>query len=87
MFGIRNFTFIGRAGKWGFEFTVGIIEEVTFNATSSAAAHATEIPQNIDVKLISKDRFITSTSTLVISKMAQTKLIDVIAGATTNLLV
>ncbi|MEX1383466.1 hypothetical protein [Lutibacter sp.] len=90
MFGLRNFTgfsFVGKIGKVGFEFTAGIIDEVTFNITGSAAAHATEIPENINVKFISKDQFITSTSAVVTSKIAQTKLFDLIAGATPNLII
>ena len=89
MFGFRNFTrysFVGRVGKVVVEFSAGIVEEVTFNITSSAAANAAEIPENINVKFISKDQFITSTSAVVGSKIAQTKLFDIVAGATPNLL-
>ena len=90
MFGFRNFTgfsFVGKIGKVGLEFTAGIVEEVTFNITGSAAAHAAEIPENINVKFISKDQFITTTSAVVSSKIAQTKLFDLIAGATPNLII
>lgn len=90
MFGFRNFTgfsFVGKVGKFGLEFTAGIVEEVTFNITNSAAAHAAEIPPNTNVKFISKDQFITSTSAVVSSKIVQTKLLDVIVGATPNLLI
>ena len=90
MFGFRNFTgfsFVGKVGKVGLEFTAGIVEEVTMNITGSAAAHAAEIPPNINVKFISKDQFITSTSAVVSSKIVQTKLLDVIVGATPNLLI
>lgn len=90
MFGFRNFTgfsFVGRVGKGVFEFSAGIVEEVTFNITGSAVANAAEIPENINLKLISKDQFITSTSAVVGSKIAQTKLFDVIAGATPNLFI
>ena len=90
MFGFRNFTgfsFVGKIGKLGLEFTAGIVEEVTFNITGSAVANAAEIPENINLKLISKDQFITSTSAVVGSKIAQTKLFDVIAGATPNLFI
>ena len=94
MFAFRNFTgfaFVGKIGKAGIEFTVGITvgiaEEVAFNITGLDAAHATQIPQNINVKFISKDKFITGTSALVSSKSVQTKLFDVIAGATPNLLI
>ena len=89
MFGYRNFTglsFVGKVGKFGVEFAAGIVEEVTFNITGSAAAHAAEIPTDINVELISKDKFITTTSAVVSSKIVQTKLIDVIVGATPNLL-
>ena len=51
MFGFRNFTgfsFVEKIGKVGLEFTAGIVEEVTFNITASAAAHAAEIPENIN---------------------------------------
>ena len=90
MFGFINFTgfaFIGKVGKFSLKFTAGIVEEVTFNITASAAANAAEIPQDINVKFISKDQFIMSTSAVVGSKIAQTKLINVIACATTNLLI
>ena len=90
MFGFRNFTgfsFVGKIGKVGLEFTAGIIEEVTFNITGSVVAHAAEVPENINVKFISKDQFITSTSAVVSSKILQTKLVDVIVGATPNLLI
>ena len=90
MFGFRNFTgvsFVGKVGKFGLEVTAGIVEEITFNITGSAAANATEIPSNINVKFISKDQFITSTSAIVSSKIVQTKLLDVIVGATPNLLI
>ena len=90
MFGFRNFTgfaFVGRIGKVGIEFTAGIIEEVTFNITGSAVAHAAEVPENINVKFISKDQFITSTSAVVSSKIVQTKLCDLIACATPNLII
>lgn len=90
MFAFRNFTgvsFVGKIGKFGIEFTAGIIEEVvTLNITGSAAVHAVEIPENIiNAKLISKDPFITSTSMLITSNTVQTKLFDVIASATPNL--
>ena len=90
MFGFRNFTgfsFVGRVGELGWEFTLGIVDEIAFNVTGSAAANAAEIPEKINFKLISKDQFVTSTSAVVGSKIAQTKLFDVIAGATPNLLV
>ena len=89
MFGLTNktFTFLGRIGTFTFEFTAGVLEEVTLNVTGSAAANAAELPQNIDVNFISKDQLITTTSAVVSSKIAQTKLIDVVAGATTNLLI
>lgn len=90
MFGFKNFTgfsFVGKIGKYGFEFTAGMVEEVTLNITGSAAAHAAEIPQNINLKVISKDQLITGTSAVVSSKIVQTKLFDVIVGATPNLLI
>lgn len=92
MFGITNRTFIGfsfitKISKTGLEFAAGIVEEVTFNVTGAAAAHAAEIPPNMNVKLISKDQFITGTSAVVSSKIIQTKLLDVIVGATPNLLI
>jgi len=90
MFGIRNLTklsFIAEVGRVTLEFSVGMLEEVTLNATSTGVANAAEIPQNMNVNVISKDQLITTTSALVSSKIAQTKLVDVIAGATTNLLI
>lgn len=90
MFGLRNFTgfaFMAKLGNGTIEFAAGIVEEVTFNITGSIAANAAEIPENINVKFISKDQFITSTSAVVGSKIAQTKLFDIIAGASPNLLI
>ena len=90
MFGLRNFTgfaFMAKVRNGTIEFAAGIIEEVTFNITGSAAAHAAEIPTDINVEFISKDKFITTTSAIVSSKIVQTKLIDVIVGATPNLLI
>ena len=43
MFGFRNFIGFGIArkiGNFSLEFTAGLIEEVTFNVTSSVAANA-----------------------------------------------
>lgn len=90
MFGFRNFTgfsFVGKVGKFGLEFTAGMVEEVSFNITGSAAAHAAEIPTHINGEFISKDKLITTTSAIVSSKIIQTKVIDVIVGATPNLLI
>lgn len=90
MFGFRNFTgfsFVGKVGQLGLEFSAGLVEEITFNLTTSAAAHAAEIPSNINLQFISKDQFITSTSAVVSSKIVQTKLLDVIVGATPNLFI
>ena len=53
MFGFRNFTgytFVGKVGRVAFEFTAGVVEEVTFNITSSALANVAEIPENINFK-------------------------------------
>ena len=52
MFGFKNFTgvsFVRRVGNFAVEFTAGVIEEVTFNLTSAAAANAAEIPENINI--------------------------------------
>ena len=94
MFAFRNFTrnftgfsFVGKAGNLVFEFSAGIVEEVTFNITTGAIANAAEIPENINLKLISKDQFITATSAVVGSKIIQTKLFKVVAGATPNLFI
>ena len=90
MFGFRNFTgfsFVGKVGTLGLEFTAGMVEEVTFNLTSAAGAHAAEIPTDINVEFISKDKLVTTTSAVVSSTIVQTKLIDVIVGATPNLLI
>ena len=88
IFGSRNFTgvaFFGRIRKFSLEFSAGIVEELALNVTGSTAAHAAEVPQSINIKLISKDQFIASTSAVVGSKIAQTKLVDIIVGATSNL--
>ena len=90
MFGLRNFTgfsFVAKVSKAGLEFTAGIIEEVTFNITRSAAAHAAEIPTDINVGFISKDKLVTTTSAVVSSKILGTKVIDLLVGATPNLLI
>ena len=90
MFGFQNFTglsFVKKVGKFSLEFSAGIIEEITFNVTGSAAAHAAEIPQNMNVKFMSKDQFIASTSAVVGSKIAQTTFFDVIVGVTPNLFI
>ena len=90
MFGFRNFTglsFVGKIGKHTVDFAVGFVEEVTFNVTGAAAANAAEIPDNFDITLISKDKLITSTSAVVSSRLLQTKVLDVIAAATPNLLI
>ena len=81
-----GFSFIGKLGKVCLEFSLGIAEEVIFNITGSTAANASEMSEDINFTLISKDKFITSTSAVVGSKIAQTKLFDVISGATINLL-
>lgn len=89
MFGFRNFTgiaFVGKVGKFGLEVTVGFVEEITFNITTAAAAHGAEIPENVNVKLISKDQFVKGAA-VVSSKIAQTKLLEIIAGATPNLFI
>ena len=76
-----------KLGKVGLEFTAGIVKEVTFNITGSAAADATEIPENINIKFISKDQFLTSTSAVVTSKVVQAKLLDIIVSAAPNLII
>ena len=71
MFGSRNFTafsFLGKIVKVSFEFIVKIVEEVTLNITSSAAANAAEIPENVNVKVISNDQLINTTSAIISSK-------------------
>jgi hypothetical protein len=64
-----------------------LLEEVTFNITSSAVANAAEIPENINFKLVSKDQFITSTPLVAGLKIAETKAFDLIAGPTPNLFI
>lgn len=90
MFGFRNFTgfsFVGKVGTIGLEFTAGVVEEVTLNITGAAAAHAAEIPTDLHVEFISKDKLIPTASAVVSSKIVRAKLIDVIVGATPNLLI
>lgn len=51
MFGFRTFTrttFISKIGNWSFEFTFGVIEEVTFNMTGVNTANAIEIQENFN---------------------------------------
>jgi len=89
MFGVLNVTkisFVGKVGEIGLEFTLGLLEEVTFNFTAVANANAAEIPEATPYKFISEEEFIMSTSTIVGSKIAQTKLLELIAGATPNLI-
>ena len=90
MFGFRNFTgfsFVGKIGKFGVEFAAGAVEEITLNITSSAAANAAEIPDNLNLNLISKDQIITTTSLAVSSKIVKSNIFGLIAGATPNLFI
>ena len=85
MFGLRNFTgvsFVKKIGKWAFEFSAGLVEEITWNVTRPVAVNVAEIPE-----LIPNDAFITTTSAVVGSKITQTNIFDVVGGATTNLLI
>ena len=88
MFGFKNFTgftFIGKVGKVGAEFTWGIVEEITFNITSAGAANAAEIPENLNLNLPAKDKIIATATTAIVSKNVQDNLVGLIAGATPNL--
>lgn len=90
MFGFRNFTgfsFVGKVWKIFVEFSAGIVEEITFNVTSAAAANAAEIPENINVKFISKDQFITNTAAVVGYKIARTSIFNIMVRGTPNLLI
>jgi hypothetical protein len=90
MFGFRNFTgraFIAKIGNVTFEFAVGIIEEVTLNITASGVANATEIPENVNLNLLSKDQVVTTTSVAIGSKIMQSNVFGLIAGATPNLFI
>lgn len=90
MFGFTNFTglaFVGKVGTFGLEFTVGLVEEVTFNVTVIAAADAVEISENMNVKLISKDQFIVTAAAGIGSRIGQSKLFDLIVSATPNLFI
>lgn len=60
------------------------MEEVTFNVT---AAHAAEIPENSNLNLLPKDEIITSTSLAVSSKILQSNVVGLIAGARSNLFI
>lgn len=87
MFGFKNFTgisFVGKVGQFGVEFAAEIVEEVTFNVT---AANAAEIPDNLNLNLISKDQIITTTSIAVSSKILENNIFGLIAGATPNLFI
>lgn len=90
MFGLRNFTgraFILKLGNVTFEFAAGVIEEISFNITGSSAANAAEIPENLNLNLLSKDQIITTTSLAVSSKIVQGNAFSLIAGATPNLFI
>jgi hypothetical protein len=89
LFTLRNFTGIAfrKVGKGTFEFVAGFVDELTFNVTGAAAANAAQIPEDINVKFISKDQFITGTSAVVGSKIGQAKIVELIVGATPNLLI
>lgn len=90
MFGFRNFTeisFVAKISKSGLKFTARMVDEISFNITGAAAANAAQILEDINVKFISKDQFITGTSTVVGSKIAPTKIVELIAGATPNLII
>jgi hypothetical protein len=89
MFG-RNFTglaFITRIGNVTLEFAVGLFEEITLNITTSGVANAAEIPENFNFNLLSKDQIITTTSVAVSSKIVQSNVFNLIAGAIPNLFI
>ena len=90
MFGFRNFTgysFVAKIGKFEVEFTAGVLEEVTFNVTGSIAANAAEISDNFDFNLSVRDKLIASTSLTLSSKIIESNVCKLIAGATTNLFI
>jgi hypothetical protein len=90
MFGFKNFTgfsFVGKFGKYSMEFAAGVIEEVTFNITASGVANAAEIPENLNLNLPIKDQIIATASVAVNSKIVQSNVLGLIAGATPNLLI
>lgn len=88
MFGIRNtgLTFLAKVGNFSLEVACGMVEEITFNITDVAAANASELPENLNLKLISKDQFLTTTSAVVSSKILKINVVDLIYNATFNLL-
>lgn len=88
MFGFRNFTgisFVGKVGKFSIEFAAGVIEEVSFNITASGVANAAEIPETLNINLLTKEQIITTTSAAVSSKIVRSNVFGLIAGATPNL--
>jgi len=90
MFGFKNltgFSFVGKIGKFGMEFTAGMIEEITFNITSAGAANAVEIPENFNLNLPAKDKIVATVTAGVVSKNVQSNLVGLIAGATPNLFI
>lgn len=88
MFAFKNLTvsFVAKVGRFGIEFTTGVFDELALNVTGSAA-NAAELPKDINVKFISKNQFITGTTAVVSYKIVQTKIFDLIVGATPNLII
>lgn len=87
MFGFTNFTVlaVAKAGNLTLEFALGLVEEVVINVTAAGAADAAEIVEDIPLNIVSKDQIITSTSLAVSSKLLQSNVVGLIAGATPNL--
>ncbi len=69
----------------GVEFAAGIVEEITFNVTSSTVANAAEISENLNLNLSPKDQILATAVDAVGSKIIQSNVFGLIAGATPNL--
>ena len=89
MFGSKNFTeitFMGKIERASIEFSIRLVEEVTFNFLSN------NVSQNIRTEIISQNQLIaTNTCVLLNSKIVRSKLLpklfNLMAGATPNLLI
>ena len=69
----------------GVEFAAGIVEEITFNVRSSTVANAAEISENLNLNLSPKDQILATAVDAVGSKIIQSNVFGLIAGATPNL--
>lgn len=90
MFTFKNFTgisFVGKVSNFVIEFTAGMVEEITFNITTLAPANSAEIFTELNLKSIPKNPIIPITSLAISSKILESNIFGLIAGATPNLFI